>query len=91
VRPYAERRADRAAALRHALESLPGLAILTVTADIADAAARVRGEHGIRLPDAIQLATARAGGAEAFLTNDRSLAGADRLLPVLVLDELVGP
>ena len=90
VRPYAEKHPDRAAALRHALETLPGLSILAVTAEIADAAARLRAGSGMRLPDAIQLATARAGGAEAFLTNDRSLAGSDRPLPVLVLDELVG-
>jgi len=90
VRPYAEKRPDRAAALRHALESLPGLSILAVTAEIADVAARLRSGSGLRLPDAIQLATARAGGAEAFLTNDRSLAGADPPLPVLVLDDLVG-
>ncbi len=90
VRPYAQKQADRAAALRHAVESMPGLTILAVTADIADAGARLRARHGMHLPDAIQLAAARAGGAEAFLTNDRSLAGTDGPLPVLILDELVG-
>jgi predicted nucleic acid-binding protein len=68
----------------------PSLSILAVTAEIADAAARPRAGSGLLLPDAIQLATARAGGAEAFLTSDRSLAGAEGPLPVLVLDELVG-
>jgi len=60
-----------------------------VTAEIADAAARLPAGSAMPLPDAIQLATARAGGAEAFLTNDRSVCRRRPPLPVLVLDELV--
>ena len=54
-----------------------------MTAEIVDAAARLPAGSAMPLPDAIQLATARAGGAEAFLTNDRSVAGADRPFPSL--------
>lgn len=89
VRPYADAQPDRAAALRAALTAFPTLAILPVTMEIADGAARLRAAHDIRLPDAIQLATTHAGGGQAFLTNDRALAHADPGLPVLILDELV--
>jgi len=42
-------------------------------------AARLRGRTGLRLPDAIHAATALASGCDTFLTNDRRLAGIDRL------------
>ena len=89
VRPYADGQPARAAALRSALEGLPGLTIVAVTADIADGAARLRARQGVRLPDAIQVSASHAAGAAAFLTNDRALAGADLPLPVRLLDEMV--
>lgn len=41
---------------------------------VADAAVELRARHGIKVPDAIQLATARVSGADIVLTNDRSWA-----------------
>jgi predicted nucleic acid-binding protein len=52
-------------------------------------AAELRATHGLRTPDAIQLATAMDAGAAALLTNDtrlRTVAG----LEVLILAELRG-
>jgi predicted nucleic acid-binding protein len=42
---------------------------------IASDAARLRAQHGYTVPDAIQIATANAGGATVFLTNDEKLFG----------------
>jgi predicted nucleic acid-binding protein len=41
---------------------------------IAAEAARIRAAHQLKTPDTIQLATAKEGGATAFLTNDTALA-----------------
>jgi predicted nucleic acid-binding protein len=41
---------------------------------IAAEAARIRAEFQMKTPDAIQLATAKEGGATSFLTNDGELA-----------------
>jgi predicted nucleic acid-binding protein len=63
------------------------LPVIPVTVEIAELAARLRAENGLRTPDAIEVATAVNQGAGFFLTNDVRL---DRLnqLEVLVLSDL---
>lgn len=56
---------------RTALESWQVVAFDT---DIAEAAARMRVAYRLKLPDAIQLASALAIGAEALVTHDRGFA-----------------
>jgi len=63
-----------AAQYREALTGAPGWRVISVDADIAVSAARLRGRYKLRLPDAIQVATAIATGAQALLTNDKALA-----------------
>jgi predicted nucleic acid-binding protein len=67
--------------------AISGLSILPVTPDMAVDAAVIRGARGIPLADAIHLASARAAGATAFVTNDRRIRGS-RKLEVIYLDEL---
>lgn len=65
-----------------------GLRLVALTPAIAEDAAWLRGQGGLGLADAIHVASARAAGATAFITNDRGirpLAG----LEVLYLDDLV--
>lgn len=67
-----------------------GLTIVPLDAAGAEHAAWIRGLTGCSLPDAVHLATARAAGATALVTNDRrirSMAGLD----VLYLDDLAAP
>jgi predicted nucleic acid-binding protein len=64
------------------------ITVLAVSPEIATEAARIRAMHGIRTPDAIQLATAHEGHAHAFLTNDEDLEKAGQL-PMLVLKRMV--
>mgnify|MGYP002715619340 CR=1 FL=1 len=61
--------------------------IVPVTAEIAEAAARLRADHNLRTPDAIQVATAITHQADFFLTNDVRL-GRLRQLETLVLSDL---
>ena len=86
VRPYSDGQPARAHAVRAALEALPGLTLVPLSADIADLAARLRGETRMSLPDAIMLATAQHGGA-SLLTNDRHLLQPAGPVTVLLLDD----
>ena len=48
--------------------------VVDFTADIAESSARLRGKYGLKLPDAIQLASALAINADALVTHDRDFA-----------------
>ena len=62
------------------------LAMVPVSRTILIDAARLRANSGLRLPDAIHVATAVAAGCPIFLSNDRRLKVPD----VLQLLALVG-
>lgn len=55
---------------RRALTSAPNLDLIPVDDKVAELAATIRAQHRFKTPDAIHLATAVIGGADAFLTND---------------------
>ena len=76
-----------AARYKQMLLSTQGLSMFPVSAEIAEAAARLRAASSLRTPDAIQIATSRIMGAGAFLTNDMRLEAVTDL-QVLVLDRL---
>jgi len=48
--------------------------LVAFDADIAEGAARLRGTYGLKLPDAIQLASALAINADALVTHDRDFS-----------------
>ncbi|MGH2462890.1 MAG: type II toxin-antitoxin system VapC family toxin [Candidatus Limnocylindria bacterium] len=70
------------------IRGIPGLAVESIGPDVAGDAAVIQGIRGMSLPDAIQLASARAAGASAFLTNDRRIRGSAKL-EVIYLDDLL--
>jgi len=45
--------------------------VVDFTCDIAESAARLRGKYGLKLPDAIQVASALSVNADALVTHDR--------------------
>lgn len=49
--------------------------------------AKIRVKYNLKLPDALQIATALQTGCDAFLTNDKALKRVTEL-KILVLDEL---
>ncbi|MCA9100991.1 MAG: PIN domain-containing protein [Planctomycetales bacterium] len=69
------------------LLSSPHIKTVSLTPETAQLAAELRASSTLKTPDAIQLATARAHGAEAFLTNDRDFGDATPLT-ILRLNEL---
>jgi predicted nucleic acid-binding protein len=72
--PYKARRPDLALRYRMVLESWR---VVPLDADIAESAARHRADTGLRLPDAVQLAVAKAINAFALVTHDRDFAAVD--------------
>lgn len=50
--------------------------VVDFTADIAESAARLRGKYALKLPDAIQVASALSINADALVTHDRDFAKA---------------
>lgn len=73
------------------LTRFPNLQIMPLDIALARETALVRGETGLRTPDALQVAAARLAGADAILTNDRRWAGRVGRPAVVVLDEYAKP
>ena len=58
---------------REALASTPHWTVYPVDVDLAADAARLRARYKLRLPDALQVATALKARADRFVTHDRRL------------------
>ena len=69
-----EELADR---YRSTLTSLPTWRAVDLSPAIAHRAARIRARSGLRLPDAVQLATALETASVAFVTHDRDFSSLD--------------
>lgn len=87
TKPLREGQFEIAHRYRYLLLSRAGIEMQPVSPAIAEEAARLRASHGLRTPDAIQLATALVAGATHFLTNDHGLASIPDV-QVLILSQL---
>jgi predicted nucleic acid-binding protein len=90
VKPWRERQPAQVTAFERFVVSLPNASVIAPDVGMANEAARLRAAYGIRLPDALLVATARRERAQAFVTNDRGLRrlkGED--ITVVVLDDYV--
>lgn len=70
------------------LSTYPNLHWTSIDLEIADIAARVRAQHNLRTPDALQAATALHAHATAFITNDPVFRRVMGFAP-LVLDDFL--
>jgi predicted nucleic acid-binding protein len=78
---------DIAYAYKLLLINFPNLAIPNIDVDVADKAATLRGIHGLKTPDALQVATGIVHHAEAFVTFDKEIKKVAAMTRVVVLDE----
>jgi predicted nucleic acid-binding protein len=67
-----------------------GLELVDVTPVIAKEAARLRAQHRLKTPDALQIASAIVSDCQAFLTNDHIFRRVNEIT-VLILDDFVPP
>lgn len=68
-----------AQAYRQALTSPPTWTVADLTPEIAHRAARIRSETRLRVPDAVQVATALETSCRALVTHDRDFVAVDGL------------
>lgn len=69
VRPY-QRGASELALMQAFLAGFPNLMALPMDLSVASQAAAIRAASGVRLPDAIIMATGITSGCEAIVSND---------------------
>jgi predicted nucleic acid-binding protein len=69
------------------LTNTEGIRLISIDAAVGQCAARLRVRYGLKLPDAMQVATAIEAGCNAFLTNDAQLKRVTDL-KVIVVSEL---
>jgi predicted nucleic acid-binding protein len=87
VQPLVSGREDLRQAYRELLLNSSNFHTRPIDAAVAERAARMRANYGVRLPDAFQIALAVETGCEALLCNDHSMRRVTELR-VLVLDDL---
>lgn len=63
--------------------------IVELSVGVADHAGRIKSATGLKLPDAIIVATALKGEAECLITNDESLKKAGKFIRVVTSKEFV--
>jgi predicted nucleic acid-binding protein len=88
--PYEKGAADLAHLYKTLLLQTPYLRLEPIGPQVAERAARLRAQHRLKTPDAVQLAVAQVAGCQAFLTNDASLRRVDSPA-VLLLSDLEAP
>lgn len=73
VHPLRHGALELAERYREILYDSAGLELISVSPEIAEKAAELRARHGLRTPDALQIATTLLAGAACFFTNDTRL------------------
>jgi predicted nucleic acid-binding protein len=69
------------------LEASQNYDIVELSIGVADEAGRIKAETGLRLPDAIVVASAVKGGARCLISNDESLRKAVKFIKVVSAKE----
>ncbi|MEM2786256.1 MAG: PIN domain-containing protein [Candidatus Nitrosotenuis sp.] len=90
VRYYSEEDTKGKEELLSHLISNKNFEIVELDLRIAEEAAKIRAQTGLRLPDAILVATGLVKGAQYFITNDKELKRANRYIKVISSKEMLG-
>jgi predicted nucleic acid-binding protein len=77
VLPLRQNNAAAVAAVRELLIDDGAITLLPHDRATFERAAALRAQHGLKMPDALQLATALQAGAACLVSNDRRFAGVD--------------
>ena len=89
TKPFREGKDNQIAVFEMFISSLPQTRLVVPTYTTAKQAARLRGQYGLRTPDAILFSTAQAEGCDAFLTNDYTFAVFGRLIALNQCSQLL--
>jgi predicted nucleic acid-binding protein len=89
VKPYREKNIEAVEAVRILIDEFPNIEVVTVSREVARKAAEIRSESGLKLPDAIIVATGILF-CSAMIGNDASLSGKfTNQLPYIMLSSLI--
>jgi predicted nucleic acid-binding protein len=88
TKPLAEKKYRLVDEIKFTLKSFSTLTLFAIDEKLAEVAALVRARHGIRLPDALQVAAAIQGEATLFITNDKRLKKIDAFEVLIPADFL---
>jgi len=72
MQPYRQKKDDLVLKFYALLTTYPHLTWVPMDLNVADQAAKLRAEHGLKTPDAIHAASAISCGATASVCNDRA-------------------
>ena len=88
VHPYRQDNDDLVAEYEGIICETDDLRVVPIDRTTARRAARLRADHSLKTPDALQLAAALVNGADYFLTNDKGIAKIG-LPQIVLLDNLM--
>jgi predicted nucleic acid-binding protein len=86
TKPLSDKNLQLVDEIKFTLKSLSTLSLIPVGEAIAEAAALIRAHYTLRLPDALQVASAIQGGATLFITNDGRLKKVEGIETVVLED-----
>jgi predicted nucleic acid-binding protein len=86
VQPYRLQKEELVLKFYALLTTYPHLAWIPMDLKVADQAAKLRAEHGLKTPDAIQAASAIASGASGLVCNDK-IFGKVKAFEGFILDD----
>jgi predicted nucleic acid-binding protein len=86
TKPLSDKNLQLVDEIKFTLKSLSTLSLIPVGEAIAEAAALIRARYTLRLPDALQVASAIQGGATLFITNDGRLKKVEGIETVVLED-----
>ncbi|RPI37356.1 MAG: PIN domain-containing protein [Nitrospiraceae bacterium] len=72
VQPYRLKKEELVLKFYSLFTTYPHLQWIQLTLGISDLAAKLRAEHNLKTPDAIQIASALSDGATGFVCNDKA-------------------
>lgn len=75
--------------IRLFLDQFPNVEVAPITREVGYRGAQLRARHGLKLPDALIIATGLTSGCRAVIGNDHSWARVKEL-PFICLDDFVG-
>jgi predicted nucleic acid-binding protein len=88
VQPLARGRPDLADRYRQIIMSGPDLTVWEMSRDIIETAAGLRAKYGVKLLDAIHVASSAVHGADCFITNDQGLRRIEEVRILILSDYL---
>ena len=91
VRPIQLRNEKMIAIYEAVLQFCPGLERCAIDLATLRSCARIRADHGLKLPDAIHVASALATNCQFLITEDKRVRSVDQLQVLRLADLVIAP